>query len=81
MGHTIAQAIAESDLSLEDKLSWHLTGNHYPPVHEAFIPVCIQAIELANAGAYDAELTYPNGLVRTVRHCIDGLHLEYFLQE
>lgn len=79
MGSQIAQEIANAPLTLEQKLSWHLTGNHYPPVDEAFIPVCIQAIQLANDGDYDSELMYPNGLVRTVRHCIDGLHLEYFL--
>jgi hypothetical protein len=80
MGSDIAQAIADAPLSLEAKLSWHLTGNHYPPVDEAFIPVCLEAINLANLGYYDAELEYPNGLIRTVQHCIDGLHLEYFLE-
>jgi hypothetical protein len=79
MGDSISQAIADAPLSLEDKLSWHLTGNHYPPVNEQFIPICIQAIKLANEGDYDSELVYPNGLVRTVRHCIEGLHLEFFL--
>ena len=79
MGNQIAQAIAEAPLTLEEKLSWHLSGNHYPPVDDLFIPVCAKAIELANQGDYDAVLHYPNGLVRTVRHCIEGLHLEYFL--
>jgi hypothetical protein len=79
MGSEIAKAIAESTLSLQDKLSWHLVGNHYPPVNEAFIPVCIEAIQLAEQGNYDAEVEYPNGLIRTVRHCIDGLHLEHFI--
>lgn len=81
MGHRTAQDIADAPLSLEDKLSWHLKGNHYPPVHEDFIPVCIEAITRANNGDYDSMLQYPNGRERTVGYTIGGLHLEFFLDD
>lgn len=81
MGRKIAEEIAEAPLSLEAKLSWHLTGNHYPPVHEDFIPVCVEAITLANQGDWDSLQTYPNGLQRPVSHTVEGLHLEAFLDD
>jgi hypothetical protein len=81
MGHKIAQEIANAPLSLEAKLSWHLTGNHYPPVDEAFIPVCIEAIDKANNDEWDSILTYPNGKERSVSHTIEGLHLGAFLDD
>jgi hypothetical protein len=62
-------------------IGWHLKSNHYPPVHEAFIPVALEAIELANEGDWDAVLEYPNGIERTVAHTIEGLHLDAFLEE
>lgn len=79
MGYKVTEDIVNAPLSIEDKLSWHLVGNHYPPVDEAFIPVCIEAIDHARMGNWDTVLEYPNGLQRTVRHCIDGLHLELFV--
>ncbi len=76
-----ARLVSEGDVELTTALSWHLKSNHYPPVHEAFIPVCFQAIALANEGKWDALLTYPNGLERTVAHTIEGLHLDAFLDQ
>lgn len=35
------------DLSLEKALSMHLSSNHYPPIPQVMIPVCIQAIDAA----------------------------------
>lgn len=81
MGRQTAEDIANSPMSLEQKLSWHLQGNHYPPVHEAFIPVCIDAINRANEGDYTSLILYPNGIERSVSHTIQGLHLEAFLDD
>jgi hypothetical protein len=81
MGHKTAQEIANAPMSLEQKLSWHLTGNHYPPVHEAFIPVCIEAIDKANNDDWDSMITYPNGKERSVSYTIEGLHLGAFLDD
>jgi hypothetical protein len=81
MGNQIARDIAAAPLGLEAKLGWHLSGNHYPPIHESFIPVAVKAIRLADVGLWDDEIAYPNGLTRTVRFTVDELHLEPFLQE
>ena len=45
MGRMTAMDIATTDVSLEQQLSWHLSGNHYPPIPQAMIPVCIEAID------------------------------------
>lgn len=85
MGNLHAQEFAGmvevGDLRLEQALAIHLKSNHYPPVDDAFIPVAMGAIELANDDQWDAELVYPNGLTRTVEYTIEGLHLEAFLDE
>ena len=45
MGAMTALDIATTDISLEQQLSWHLSGNHYPPIPQSMIPVCIEAID------------------------------------
>lgn len=79
MGEIIARDIAAAPISLEAKMEWHLVSNHYPPIDKAFIPIAIEAIELANMGAWKMTLDYPNGLKRSVHHTIEHLHLEPFL--
>jgi hypothetical protein len=80
MGRAQAEGMA-SLTDLTTAVSWHLRSNHYPPIHDDFVPVALKAIYLAGEGEYDAELEYPNGLVRTVAHTIEGLHLSAFLDE
>jgi hypothetical protein len=65
----------------EQALYWHLTGNHYPPIHPDFHPFAKQAIDLANAGDWDTVLTLPNGVDKSVAGIIKGLHLEPFLDQ
>lgn len=77
----ISQLIADSPLSLEEKLSWHLTGVHFPPITEEFIPVAKSAIELAKNGEWYTILEYPNGLRKNVYYTIEGMHLHFFLNE
>lgn len=82
MGNLQAISLAElavDDNALHNALAIHLRSNHYPPISYAFIPVAKHAIELASEGKYDAKLDYPNGLVRTVAHTIEGLHLDAFV--
>jgi hypothetical protein len=64
---------------LETAVSWHLKTNHYPPVHHAFLPVALEAIELANQGDWDFVQEYPNGIQRTVAHTVEGLHLDTYI--
>ena len=81
MGYEIGKRIAASGLPLEEMMSWHLTGNHEPPVDEVFIPVAVEAIILARRGIWDQALLMPNGLSRTVEFIVDNLHLGPFIPE
>lgn len=81
MGYKVGTEIAgATNLTLEQQLSWHLQGNHYPPIDEAFIPVAKQAVECANKEDWDSVLAMPNGLDRTVAYIIEGLHLQPFVE-
>lgn len=80
MGDKLAREIADAPMSLDDKLSWHLKANHYPAVDDSFIPIAKLAIELAEVRMWSEQITYPNGLVRTVAETIDGLNLQYFME-
>jgi len=69
----------ELGLPRRQQLLWHLSSNHYPPVHASFVEAAEEAIRLAELGEWETELTLPNGLVRTATFVIEGLHLEPFL--
>ena len=46
MGALTALDIATNlDITLEQQISWHLSGNHYPPIPQVMVDVCIQAID------------------------------------
>jgi hypothetical protein len=62
MGSKTSMEIVESGLSLRDQLAWHLQGNHYPPVPLEMIDPCIDSIELASVGDWDAEVLLPKGV-------------------
>lgn len=80
MGSTYIAGFLEMGTPLETALRIHLSSNHYPPVHPDFIPVCQWAIVVYNEGGdLSAEITMPNGVVKTAWQVIDGLHLECFL--
>jgi hypothetical protein len=82
MGYKIGIEIASAtNLPLEERLSWHLQGNHYPPIDEVFIPVAVQAIESANTNNWDTVIEMPNGLSRTVAFIVENLHLEPFISD
>ena len=76
-----SQLIADANLDLDSKLSWHLEGNHYPPIDKQFIPIAKQAIEHANNNEWNTILTYPNGLQRTVEFTVENMHLNWFLED
>lgn len=62
MGRMQAEALAAEDfLPLEAQLQWHLSSNHYPPVPAEMVPVCIEAIDLANEGKWEAMVELPEG--------------------
>jgi hypothetical protein len=59
MGKLTEMMIANTDLSLDRKVAWHLQGNHYPPIPLIMVGVCVEAIELARLGYYTAEVKLP----------------------
>lgn len=74
------QASEMASLLQEDvALTWHLTSNHYPPIHLDFLPIAQQALKLARQDDYDTIIDMPNGISKSVADIIDGLHLETFL--
>jgi hypothetical protein len=83
-----ADMVNTGQLSLDDALQYHLASNHYPPVSSSFIPVAKQAIALANDANFLQEeeiwkqtIDMPNGKSLTVSEIIEGLHLEWFLEQ
>lgn len=73
--------VEQGSIELEQALTWHLRGNHYPPIHVDFVAPAKQAIELANEGDWKTEITLPNGRVKTVGQIIEGLHLDSFIKQ
>ena len=56
MGRQLAEDLAGMDnITLEQQITWHLTGNFYPPVPTSMVQPCIKAIELANEAIADGE--------------------------
>ena len=65
----------------------HLQANHYPPIHESFIPIAQQAIERAaeavfceDESIWQEAIEMPNGKTLTVSEIYEGLHLEPFVE-
>jgi hypothetical protein len=59
MGKLTELMIANTDLSLDRKIAWHLQGNHYPPIPLVMVETCVEAIQLARLGYYTAEVKLP----------------------
>ena len=74
-----AEGAAENPEARDVYLLAHLQSNHFPPVHPVFLPVAKEAIERANAGDWDHEITMPNDVVLTVSEIVSQLHLSAFL--
>lgn len=66
MGRLQAEAMAEyameASIPFETQIEWHLRANHYPPVSNTMVPVCIEAIDEANEGNWDKLITLPSGV-------------------
>ncbi len=50
---SIADDVANGLAPLRDALKWHLTYNHRPPIHEAWVDSCAAIIQRYNAGDHD----------------------------
>lgn len=79
MGLKTAIEIAESPLSLEHKMEWHLSGNFYPPISLGYAPLAADACRHAAHDLWDDLLIYPDGQIRSVRKTVEDLHLEPFI--
>jgi hypothetical protein len=87
MGRLQAEAMAEAAIPFDTQIEWHLRTNHYPPVSNTMVPVCIEAIDLANEGQWDEELSLPKGVeyrgltVAPVWAIVEQHHLETWIIE
>lgn len=62
MGYSTALDIADTDISMEQQIAWHLQGNHYPPVPTSMVQPCIDAINAYWNDDYNAEIEMPEGV-------------------
>jgi len=47
---------------IEEGIRWHLQCNHFPPVPEEMVEVCILAIEAAREDDWDGVVGLPDGI-------------------
>jgi len=87
MGSVYAEGLTEIGLSLEDQIMVHLTSNHYPPVPKIMVPICIEAIDKANEGAWDEVIALPENVLwkgepeAPVSAIVEQHHLEFWIIE
>lgn len=62
MGRIVAEELASSGVSLEVAISYHLRGNHYPPVPTSMVTPCIEAIEAYNEMDSGRLIELPEGI-------------------
>jgi hypothetical protein len=62
MGATTARDLAESNVTLESQLYYHLRVNHFPPVPATMVQVCIDAIDAINEWDPYREIDLPEGV-------------------
>lgn len=78
---------AEASIPLETQIEFHLRANHYPPISNTMVPVCIEAIDEANMGEWHTLLSLPEGVgykgltVAPVWAIIEQHHLEAWIIE
>jgi hypothetical protein len=56
MGRIFAEELADTNLTLEQKVGIHLRSNCYPPVPSVMIEPCVKAIEIAERSLYDEDV-------------------------
>jgi hypothetical protein len=75
----MAAAVGEGEASMRMALTWHLTSNHFPPVHTLFVDPAMEAIQFAVDEDWDHVIHLPNGVELSVTEIIDELHLWPFV--
>jgi hypothetical protein len=85
MGARTAQEIADTDLTLSQQISWHFSGNCYPPVPQFMVEPAIEAINACNESDYDLEIALPDGVqfrgssTVSASKIVDSLRLDAWL--
>ncbi len=82
MGRLAAEGFVEIGVPRRAALIWHLTSNHFPPVSNAWVPVCETVIDRLNEGAKpDERVDNPvrEGETLELYEVAEGLHLEPWL--
>lgn len=70
---------------IDRALSWHLQSNHYPPVPQSMVPVCLAAIDAINEGEFYRAIDLPDGILWRGESAapawavVEGHHLEPFI--
>lgn len=62
MGAATARDLAESNVSIEEQLLYHLRANHYPPVPSSMVQPCLDAIIAVNDWDPYQEIELPEGV-------------------
>jgi len=91
MGLFSLLAMLETSDDIEETVRWHLSSNCYPPLPEAYVPMCVEAIRACKMQFDENEkimLKLPEGMFykgdQTVVEAwtvIEAFHLEGFLME
>lgn len=87
MGRLQAEAMAEASIPFDTQIEWHLRFNHYPPVSNTMVPVCIEAIDLANEGNWYEMVKLPKGVswqgkeMSPVYAIVEAHHLDTWIIE
>lgn len=97
MGRQYAEGIAATDISLEQQIKWHLTGNFYPRHDIRLVDVAVKSINIYNDNKWDIEygdfsslneeLPLAEGIefrgknTITPSECIEVLRLDTWLEE
>lgn len=62
MGSLHAREMANSGLTIDAQLEWHLRANHYPPIPLSMVEPCKQAIDAYWEDDLDREIQMPQGV-------------------
>jgi hypothetical protein len=87
MGSLQAHEIANTEISLEQQIAWHLQGNHYPPVPLSMVQPCIEAIDSFWEDDLEKEIELPEGVLyrgnttAPAREIIINHHLDAWCEE
>ena len=91
MGLMTAIGIAETSISIEQQLWWHLQGNHYPPVPIQMVKPCLEALdayweddlgrEIAMPKVNDFQILYQGRVTAPAYAIIDQHHLHAWCED